>query len=405
MSTPKPFSETVQADLRAFIDTYTAGDQPKLPGVVTYVLDASSHELFAHASASSSCTPQTLSATETIIILHSITKAIGAIAFLQLVERGLVQLDDARIIEEKLPELASKKVLTGFRELENGEKEWLFEERKGDITPRMLLNHSWGGGHSFFHGLLADWLNRPERGVTHMQCSELNDWWSTIQDTPLMSQPGVEARYSHGANWIAVLHERITGQRFDKYLEENVFRKMGLERIGFHGQYEGEVAARKPGEEQGPFWPPTLPHEGRFVFFPGGATQTWLDKEERPDAFPAGKHHLIPADTGIAASLADIARVMSILASQNGGVDPVTGNRILSAESVKEITSPQLPERIRGTGRYISSDSLPQAIKPFDLEGEHDDPGGCFGLCGNVQAKDRVLESGKRGRSKGTYFW
>ncbi|PVI08113.1 beta-lactamase family protein [Periconia macrospinosa] len=403
MALPKPLSEAAKADLRSYIESFTEGDTPKLPGVLTQIIDTNSNELFSHATAAS-CTQQSISPNESFIITHSMSKAIGAIAFLQLVDQGLVNLDDARVIEEKLPELASKKILKGVKELENGEKEWLFEDRKEDITPRMLLSHSWGGGHSFFNALLGDYLNRPERGVTQMECSEGNDWWRAIQDCPLLYQPGTKAQYSHGPNWIAVLHERITGKSLDRYMHENMFQKMGLQKIGYEGQYGGEVAAKKPGETEGQLWRYTIPHEGKFVLFPG-FPHTWLDKVERADAFPAGKHHWFPSDTGIVTTVVDLARLMSILALQNGGVDPVTGNRILSAEAAKEITSPQLPESIRKTGRNIFSDSIPHIIRPLNLEAEHKDPGGCFGLGGNVQARDRVLESGKRGRSKGSFYW
>lgn len=42
------------------------------------------------------------------------SKIIGAIAYQQLVERGLASLDDPTTITTYLPELAAKKVLTGY---------------------------------------------------------------------------------------------------------------------------------------------------------------------------------------------------------------------------------------------------------------------------------------------------
>ncbi|CAI6282927.1 unnamed protein product [Periconia digitata] len=400
---PKPLSEPAKADLRTFIESYTSGPTPKLPGALVHIIDTSSNELFSYGTHNSSI-GRALSPTETVAVTFSVSKVIGAIAFLQLVDRGLVQLDDPRVIADKLPELARKKVHVGTKENEDGTKEWMFEDRKTDITPRMLMSHSWGGGHSLFHSALADWMGRPERGVSHMECNETNDWYSTILDVPLLYQPGTKALYSHGPNWISVLHERITGRRLDEYMQEEMFGKMELKKIGFEGQYMGEVAARKEGEKEGPYWPNTFLRDGKFVPF-SGTNETWMEKIERPDAFPVGKHHWIPTDSGIVAAVADVARLLSILALPNAGLDPVTGNRILSAEAVKQITSPQLPEGIKNTGRHIISETVPDALYPVDLEAEHNDPGGCFGLCGNVQKKDRILKSGKKGRSKGTFSW
>ena len=61
------------------------------------------------------------------------------VSALQLVERGLMALDDATDIEKYLPELGQLKVLKGY----DGE-EPVFEEQEAKITLRMLLTHTAG---------------------------------------------------------------------------------------------------------------------------------------------------------------------------------------------------------------------------------------------------------------------
>lgn len=65
----------------------------------------------------------------TLLTLTSCTKIITAIAVLQVVEKGLIGLDDK--IDEVLPELAALKILTA---MEDGKPK--FAERKNPMTLR-----------------------------------------------------------------------------------------------------------------------------------------------------------------------------------------------------------------------------------------------------------------------------
>lgn len=66
---------------------------------------------------------------ETLLTLTSCTKIVTAIAVMQIVEKGLIGLDDE--IDEVLPELAALKILTA---MEGGKP--TFVERKNPITLR-----------------------------------------------------------------------------------------------------------------------------------------------------------------------------------------------------------------------------------------------------------------------------
>jgi hypothetical protein len=70
------------------------------------------------------------------------------IACLQLLDRGLVTLDDPALIETHLPELASLRVLKGYKDTSTddgeGKGEPVWEEAKTKITLRMLLSHTSG---------------------------------------------------------------------------------------------------------------------------------------------------------------------------------------------------------------------------------------------------------------------
>ena len=65
-----------------------------------------------------------------MFLLASQTKLLTAVAALQVVERGLIALDDS--VEELVPELAVQQVLTGFDEADKP----VLEARNGPITFR-----------------------------------------------------------------------------------------------------------------------------------------------------------------------------------------------------------------------------------------------------------------------------
>ncbi|KAF2739340.1 beta-lactamase/transpeptidase-like protein [Polyplosphaeria fusca] len=311
-------------------------------------------------------------------------------AFMQLDERGLVSLDDPQVIENLLPELAAQKVLTGL----NDGKSPIFEDRKRDITPRMLMNHTYGGGHSCFNPLLFEYLGGASNAV-----NEATDPHQTALDSPLLWQPGTHTNYGQGFDWLAVLIERLTKTSLDKHLSENIFAPLGLRDIGFEDTFGGNITSRE--SSKGKFWPRNMRQpDGTIV----PIDPPVLVNPERPLAYPKGKYHTFPLGTGLAATASEVARLHTIMLPENAGVDPVTGHRLLAASSVKEISSPQLSEALRNDTRFTDS-SIDMMFKVADLAAPHVDPAGTYGLGCAIQGVDRVLKDGRKGRSKGSVYW
>jgi CubicO group peptidase (beta-lactamase class C family) len=69
---------------------------------------------------------------ETTFWIASCTKMIAAIAVMQLVEQGKLNLDDHKQLYKLCPELEKVKVLTDDGKL---------EDKEAEITLRMLLSH------------------------------------------------------------------------------------------------------------------------------------------------------------------------------------------------------------------------------------------------------------------------
>lgn len=227
-------SFTVNA-LRTLIDDATTLNDlsQTLPGALLHIVDAQSNVLFSHGS-SNLHTPNA----QSISIIQSLSKIVGAIAFMQLVDRGLTSLDDPSIVPTHLPELATQKILTGYAYDPDGKKVWQFEDRVGDITPRMLFNHTYGGGHTYFNKLLLDYFQ--DKGIWQTT-NEINDTYGTVLASALLWQPGTRTNYGQGLDWIAVLIERLTKQSLATYLQENIFDPLNMRSTGVEPAFGGSI--------------------------------------------------------------------------------------------------------------------------------------------------------------------
>lgn len=315
---------------------------------------------------------------------------------MQLIDRGDAILDDPTLITDFLPELAAQKVLTGYTNNVDGTKEWHFEPQTSTITPRMLLNHTYGGGHTYFNTLLFEYFS--EKGIW-TKVNEATDTYATLLALPLLWQPGPRTNYGQGLDWIAVLVERIMHQDLASYLQDHIFTPLSLHSMGYEPGFGGDVLSR-PGNK-GRFWPRKLRTETGVL----DIDPLEPERIEHHDAFPKGAYHTGRLGTGLVASAADYARLLTIFLPENNGVDSVTGYRLICPEAVHEITSPQLAPHLRNYSRNVPASGASPIILPGILGAAHRDPEGSFGLVCGVQGVDRELESGARGRSKGSVYW
>lgn len=379
--------------LRNYIDSATTGTSSTIPDAVLHIVDDQANTIFTHGSSSSSDANA-----QSISIIQSLTKLVGAIAFLQLVERGVTSLDDPRIIPTHLPELAAKKVLTGYTIDANGKKIWNIEEKVGDITPRMLLNHTYGGGHTYMDQLLFEYFQDGD-DVDWATTNEATDTYGTILASPLLYQPGTKTTYGQGLDWIAVLIERLTKQKLSDYLQSNIFDPLELKSMGFEPRFGG-TSLRQNGNEKR-FWPRILRTEDGLVSIDPASPESVT----HPEAYPGGTYHTGRLGTGLISSAEDYTRLLTIFLPANAGVDPITGHRLLSLESVCEITSPQLPAHVRNDSRTILGSTASPIILPAYLQSPFQDPEGSYGLGCGVQGADIVLKNGGQGRKKGSVYW
>lgn len=161
---------------------------------------------------------------DTIFRLYSMTKPITSVAVLQLMERGLLGLDDP--VSRYLPEFADMQLFVGG----TADAPQL-REANSPITIRQLLTHTGGfatGGVGYEQP-----TRLLERADLHGSAT-LEEFSQRLGQVPLATEPGSRFKYDGtGIEVLARLVEVVSGQSFDAYLQRHILQPLGMRDTGF----------------------------------------------------------------------------------------------------------------------------------------------------------------------------
>jgi CubicO group peptidase (beta-lactamase class C family) len=165
--------------------------------------------------------------TQSIFRIASQTKAVVSVAFLQLVQKGAIGLDDP--IEKYFPAFSAQKVISP-----KGDSFQLVD-RVRSVTIRDLLTHqsgiSSGDEYPKYAYLYKKYnLDKPLNGSYATLAEEV----AQIAQMPLMHQPGERFSYGLSTNIIGTLIEKISGLSLDAYLFKNIFEPLGMKDTYFY---------------------------------------------------------------------------------------------------------------------------------------------------------------------------
>ncbi|MCP4836175.1 MAG: beta-lactamase family protein [Phycisphaera sp.] len=162
---------------------------------------------------------------DSLFDIASMTKAITTVAALQMVERGLVGLDEP--LEPLMPELKDIEIL---------EEDGTRRPAVRPLTLRDLLRHTSGFAYSFTSPqIVAELEFDPETGWPIDEIMEEGeyDWGFGIRPRRVF-ESGEGWIYGRGVGMAGKLVERLSGQDLDTYLRANVFDPLGMDRSGFN---------------------------------------------------------------------------------------------------------------------------------------------------------------------------
>ena len=170
--------------------------------------------------------------------LYSATKVFTTCAAMQLIEKGLLDLDDP--VSRYLPAYGALTVREGDE----------VRPARRTMTVRHLMSMQSGLDYDMATPGPAAVLAEAGDGVTTRRLVE-----ARARD-PLCFEPGTDWLYSLGHDVLAAVIEVASGMRFSDYLRENIFAPLGLETVGFFptekelsrmcAQYEYDEIKEKP---------------------------------------------------------------------------------------------------------------------------------------------------------------
>jgi len=161
--------------------------------------------------------PMTL---DTVVWIASMTKAITATAAMQLVEKGKLSLDQPA--REMVPQVGAARVIDGF---DSAGKPKLREPRR-PITLRQLLTHTAGYSYEIWSPTIAQYQTATDTpGITTCTNKALT--------TPLLFDPGDRWEYGINIDWTGKMVEAASGQKLDRYLQENIMGPLGMKDTSF----------------------------------------------------------------------------------------------------------------------------------------------------------------------------
>jgi CubicO group peptidase (beta-lactamase class C family) len=167
---------------------------------------------------------------DSIFGIASMTKPITSAAVMMLYEKALLSLNDP--VSRYIPELGDMKVVVKGRDPKTGEPTHWLEPAKRDITIRDLLRHTFGLSSGYYG--IADVDEKFGEMGAGRRDGTLEDFMKILGKMPLKYHPGTTWDYGRSTDVLGRLVEVISGTTFDRFLEEEIFRPLGMTDTGFH---------------------------------------------------------------------------------------------------------------------------------------------------------------------------
>lgn len=215
--------------------------------------------------------------TDDLFRMASQTKAITAVAVLQLMEQGKILLDDP--IKKYIPEFANPRVLSTVNPKDSS---YTSVPANKDITIRHLLTHTSGISYGWSNiRLVYDKMGIPISPLYSLKNITLADVIKKLATCPLEHNPGEKFSYGMSVDVLGYLIEVVSGMSVDKYFKINIFEPLGMNNTYFYlpesienrlvTLYQKELnQALKPNLQANGIFQ-TFPYSGAKTLFSTGA--------------------------------------------------------------------------------------------------------------------------------------
>lgn len=299
-------------------DRYTSTG--KIAGIVTAVLR---NGKIVHQSASGvkSVEDDRPIEMDDLFRIYSMTKPIAATAAMQLYEQGMFQLTDP--VSKFIPELKNLQVMKGGR----------IVPAQNQMTMQQLLNHTAGLSYGFDPN---DPVDQAYQKADLFGAKDLDDFIAKVAELPLMYEPGEQWHYSIAVDVTGLVVQRLSGQPFDVYLQENLFDPLDMKDT-FFAVPEAKQSRFLANHVRNPATGKPVLIDPENPSLPGNASCSAMCNYEEVTLYSGGG--------GLVSTLRDYVRYAE--AMRDGELD---GVRILSPKTVQYMRMNHLPSAIAGGG-------------------------------------------------------
>jgi CubicO group peptidase (beta-lactamase class C family) len=246
---------------------------------------------------------------DTLARIYSMTKPITSVAFMMLVEEGLVALDDP--VHRFIPSWRDLGVYQAGLPGSFQTKPTLAPMRMID-----LLRHTSGLTYSFQMRTGVDAAYRSNRVEPFEQAEGLEGFIEGLAKIPLEFSPGTAWNYSVSTDVLGYLVGKISGVPFDQFLQQRIFAPLGMTDTAF---FVDDAKASRFAE--------------CYTMTPGGQLKPMTGRTFRkPVAAPSG-------GGGLVSTAGDYMRFCEML-RQGGALDDV---RLIGPKTLSLMRANHLP--------------------------------------------------------------
>ncbi len=355
-------SEKITA-MNSFIDS-TYVDTGKISGY-SYLLARRGEIALTHCSGHSAMGDEAeqghVLTPQSIFRIYSMTKPVTSLLFMQLVERGMVALEDK--VKDYIPSFSDPQVWVS-----GTTSAYTTKPAERDITLLDLITHQAGLSYDFLGEHPIDAIyRRKQLSGSRRSTTSLAEFCDQLAALPLLFSPGTAWNYSFALDIIGRVIEIVTTTSLDRVMQEMIFDPLGMKDTGF--SLRGADVSR-------------LTH--CYHLNPKSQKIRMVDGAENSDCLDTPL--LIGGGGGLVSTLGDYYRFCQMF-RQGGELD---GVRIISADEIAKMQVNQL---------YNAGDLAGYATGAFSENGAS---GNGFGIGGSIVLDPSKTENRS---SKGNFSW
>ena len=331
-----------KAPLDTILNRYV--DDGFYPFLYARIEDRSGNVIYEHSSVNQNLIPAKKIDGQTLIRIWSMSKLVTISLVMNLVEEGLLSLDDP--VNKYIPEFIDLKVATdedgvSLTQVDSMSKicPFTLSPVKIKMTIRHLINHEAG---FYYATTQSECLNQGLADNNIPRAMDSNELISKFAKLPLIQQPGESSFYGTNTTILGLVAERATGKNLKELIIERLTNPLNINGLKYNIAFNETLLPQITGIDT----ILRVAKDGELDIFGPDVPKYDIDNK----IYLGGEGMISTSD-----AYCDFLRIFL----NNGNLN---GKRFLNSQSIEEITSPhtQLDSKwgYNGYNLWVTGDTL-----------------------------------------------